>query len=81
MTGDSKNTHQTPPFSESGYRPDPPQRDEKQPTQPHDRHPYHETFAQLHKTGHYVIPAKAGIQETIDNTGFRVALRLHGMTK
>jgi hypothetical protein len=28
-----------------------------------------------------VIPAKAGIQEAIDNTGFRVALRLHGMTK
>ena len=28
-----------------------------------------------------VLPAKAGIQKTIDNTGFRVALRLHGMTK
>jgi hypothetical protein len=29
----------------------------------------------------FVIPAKAVIQEVLDNTGFRVALRLHGMTK
>ena len=29
----------------------------------------------------FVMPAKAGIQEAIDNTGFPVALRLHGMTK
>ena len=28
-----------------------------------------------------VLPAKAGIQETTENAGFRVALRLHGMTK
>ena len=28
-----------------------------------------------------VIPAQAGIQETTANTGFRVALCLHGMTK
>jgi len=36
---------------------------------------------ELCRTPIIVIPANAGIQKTIDNTGFRVALRLHGMTK
>jgi hypothetical protein len=29
-----------------------------------------EMFAQLQKTRNHVIPAEAGIQETIENTGF-----------
>jgi hypothetical protein len=30
-----------------------------------------ESFAQPHKTTNFVMPAQAGIQKAIDNTGFR----------